>query len=189
MSGSGQQFLIALGGNMQSAAGDPHATLSAALSRLAQLGCRIDAISGFYETPCFPAGAGPDYVNAAATVTYEGTPHEFLVLLNDVEAAFGRERVQRWGQRTLDLDLIAAGDQVLPDPETQAAWRDLPLVEQIEKTPQQLIVPHPRMQDRAFVLVPLADVAPDWVHPLLGRDVRTMRDALPRTLLDEVKPL
>ena len=101
----------------------------------------------------------------------------------------GRERVQRWGQRTLDIDLIAYGDVILPNPEIHAEWRNLPLSEQIEKTPRELILPHPRLQDRAFVLVPLADVAPDWVHPILGRTVTQMRDALDPTALADVRSL
>jgi 2-amino-4-hydroxy-6-hydroxymethyldihydropteridine diphosphokinase len=77
----------------------------------------------------------------------------------------------------------------LPDAETQDAWRDLSLEEQVQKAPDRLILPHPRVQDRAFVLVPLGDVAPDWVHPCLGRSVAEMRDALPKEALEEVVAL
>jgi len=88
-------------------------------------------------------------------------------------------RTTRWGERTLDLDLIACGDQILPDSDTQDHWRSLPLGEQKKRTPDQLILPHPRVQDRAFVLVPLLEVAPEWVHPRLGQSVREMLGALP----------
>ena len=101
----------------------------------------------------------------------------------------GRERVQRWGQRTLDLDLIAYGDLVLPDLSTHARWRNLSLEAQIGQTPGELILPHPRMQGRAFVLVPMADIAPDWVHPILGRSVQQLLDALPQAQKDEVQAL
>jgi 2-amino-4-hydroxy-6-hydroxymethyldihydropteridine diphosphokinase len=185
----GQSVLIALGGNMPSSHGDPAETLHAALQRLRQVGAPVDAVSRFYKTPCFPAGAGPDYVNAAARLTCLADPQEILTMLHDVEAHFGRERLRRWGQRTLDLDLIAIGDVVLPDLRSYSVWRDLPLEQQTEEAPDTLILPHPRVQDRAFVLVPLADIAPDWRHPVSGQTVCQMRDALPQEARAEVLPL
>lgn len=171
--------LIALGGNLPSVAGDPEATLRAALARLEQAGAHLEAVSQLYRTPCFPAGAGPDYVNAAARLRHDGKPMELLELLHQIEAEFGRERAARWGGRTLDLDLIAVGDQVLPDAATQARWQRLPLADQMRQAPDRLILPHPRMQDRAFVLVPLCDVASQWRHPVLGRSVAELTAALP----------
>lgn len=101
----------------------------------------------------------------------------------------GRTRDTRWGMRTLDLDLIAIGDAVLPDEKTQDHWRFLPPDTQRIAAPDRLILPHPRMQDRAFVLVPLADVAPDWCHPRLNLTVAQMLAALPAQDRDEVVPL
>ena len=98
-------------------------------------------------------------------------------------------REQRWGMRTLDIDLLALGDSVLPDAQTQDAWRDLAPETQARLAPDRLILPHPRLQDRAFVLVPLADVAPDWRHPRLGLTVRQMLEALPAADREAVKPL
>lgn len=174
-----QECLIALGGNLPTDQGGPQVTLRAALARLADHGITVTATSRFYETPCFPVGAGPDYVNAAACLRFDGIASDILGILHEVEAEFGREREQRWGRRTLDLDLIAVGDTVLPDASTQAHWRDLPVDRQVREAPGELILPHPRLQDRAFVLVPLNDIAPDWVHPLLRQSVTQMLARLP----------
>lgn len=178
--------LIALGGNVTSQEGAPADTLVKAVETLARQGVSIRAVSRFFRTPCFPAGAGPDYVNAAIAVRSDLAPEALLALLHRTEALFGRERLQRWGARTLDLDLIAVGDTVLPGIATHAAWRDLPVEEQKLRAPDELILPHPRMHERAFVLIPLADIAPDWRHPVLGRSVARMCDDLPGEVRREV---
>jgi 2-amino-4-hydroxy-6-hydroxymethyldihydropteridine diphosphokinase len=189
--GQSRHALVALGANLPFEGEPPAATLRKALAALADEGLAVLAVSRLYATPCFPAGAGPDYVNAAALV--EAPPSVDLALLlaalHRVEARFGRERKQRWGMRTLDIDLVAVDDSVLPDAATQDAWRALAPEAQIGTTPDQLILPHPRLQDRGFVLVPLADVAPDWRHPRLGLTVRQMLAALPPQDRDAVKPL
>lgn len=161
-------------------------TLGAAIQALNGAEIRLRAVSRFFQTPCFPAGAGPDYVNAAATIATNLSPRDLLARLHEIEAQFGRERVQRWGMRTLDIDLLAMEGLVLPDQKTQQGWQALPLEQQTQKTPQELILPHPRLQDRAFVLGPLKDIAPHWRHPLNGQTVGQMHDQLPQT---EIKAL
>ena len=179
-------YLIALGGNLPSVAGDPSDTLSAALLALSEAGATQIVSSRFFKTPCFPEGAGPDYVNAAVSLCFAGGAVKLLRVLHEIEGKFGRERVERWGRRTLDLDMIAAGNQVLPDAETHARWRALPAAQQALRAPDQLILPHPRLQDRAFVLIPLAEVAPDWFHPLLGLTVTQMVQNLSESARNEV---
>ncbi len=149
----------------------------------------IRAVSRFYRTPAFPPGNGPDFVNAALAVETDLAPADFLALLHRTEAGLGRVRRERWAPRTLDLDLIAVGDVVLPDAQTHKTWRELGLEAQMSTAPDTLILPHPRLQERAFVLVPLADVASDWVHPVLGQSVAAMLDALPQSQRDEVRIL
>lgn len=173
--------LLALGGNMPSTAGDPAQTLLGAVSRLSEEGINVVSISRFYATPCFPAGAGPDYVNAAVKVKTSLGPLKLLEIAHKIEADFGRERVLRWGMRTLDIDLIAVDDVVLPDEATYRAWASLALEKQVCTTPDTLILPHPRMQERAFVLVPLNDIASRWRHPIIGRTVSEMLMALPES--------
>lgn len=190
-----EHALIALGANLPFGGEKPEITLAKASKALALQGLEVLALSRFFATPCFPAGAGPDYVNAAAVIGWKdigAAPLDLASLmsrLHAVESQFGRKRVQRWGMRTLDIDLLAFGDSVLPDPETHDRWRQMPAESQVVTTPEKLILPHPRLQDRAFVLVPLADVAPDWVHPRTGLSVREMLAALPKADRDAVTPL
>lgn len=189
--GNFRQVLVALGANLPFDGEGPAETLQKAAAALPEEGLKLLGISRFYATPCFPAGAGPDYVNAAAILDCGADVDLASVMarLHAVEARFGRRRTQRWGMRTLDIDLLAMGDSVLPDAETQDDWRLLPPDAQVRRTPDRLILPHPRLQDRAFVLVPLADVAPDWVHPRTGKSVRQMLAELPAADRDAVKPL
>ncbi|MEW2918128.1 2-amino-4-hydroxy-6-hydroxymethyldihydropteridine diphosphokinase [Ruegeria sp. ANG10] len=183
------EAVIALGANLNLRASGPKVTLQKAIDAILRQGVLIRAVSRFFETPCFPAGAGPDYVNAAALIETEKTPAEVLQLLHEVEHEFGRERVQRWGMRTLDLDLVCYDDLVLPDRAEYDRWLNLPPEVQKQQAPKQLILPHPRLQDRAFVLVPMADVAPDWRHPVLGRTVTEMVASLPTEDIEAVTPL
>ncbi|MBY6113110.1 2-amino-4-hydroxy-6-hydroxymethyldihydropteridine diphosphokinase [Mameliella alba] len=184
-----QEFLIALGSNLPSQIGDSRDTLSAAILAMASAGLRLRRASRFFATPCFPPGNGPDFVNACVAVTSPGGPEEVLKALHDIEEEFGRTRKTRWASRPLDLDLLAAGPEVRPNAEEQNRWRGLLLDEQLRLAPGEMILPHPRMQDRGFVLVPLADIAAGWCHPLTGQTVSGMLAALPAAARDEVVPL
>ena len=182
-------MIIALGSNQQAAEASPQLIIEQAIDALRGRGPVIREISRFYQTSCFPFGAGPDYVNAACLLETTWSPSEVIETLHAVEQEFGRKRIQRWGQRTLDLDLIAVEDVVCPSLKTHDKWRNLDLSTQKSEAPTELIVPHPRVQDRAFVLIPMMDIAPDWVHPILGLNVSEMLDALPSGEKVDVIPL
>ncbi|WP_420568550.1 2-amino-4-hydroxy-6-hydroxymethyldihydropteridine diphosphokinase [Thalassovita sp.] len=189
MQNTDQVVVLALGSNQSLDGQGPEQLLRLALAKISASGVRVLRTSRFYETPCFPAGAGPDYVNAVVVVDTRQEPGPLLELLHKVEANLGRQRDRRWGARTVDIDLIAHGQRVLPDVAVFRTWLELPLDRQQTEAPQQLILPHPRLQDRAFVLVPMLDVAPDWSHPVLNQTTRQLCESLPKIARDEVKPI
>lgn len=188
-----QQFddhlIVAIGSNVTSTYGGPRQTVQAAVDELDRAPFKLLKVSRFYQTPCFPKGAGPDFVNAAVTLAFQGEPDAVLRHLHEIEARFGRERVSRWGARTLDLDLLAVGSRISPDETVLKNWMELSPRRQLEEAPDQLILPHPRLHERGFVLVPMVDVAPDWVHPILGRSVQQMLDGLPDAQKAEIQAI
>jgi len=151
--------LIGLGGNLPSPVGAPPATLAAALVALAGLGHPTLARSALYRTAPVPASDQPWFVNAVVRVAAQGEPERILDILLQVERRFGRRRGEPNAARTLDLDLLAFGTICRDDPD--------------------LILPHPRLHERLFVLQPLLEIAPAWVHPRLGLTVRELLAGLP----------
>lgn len=160
-----------------------------AFHALDRAGLRVLAKSRLYRTPFVPAGGGDDVINAAAIVATDLAPEALLAALHAIEAAFGRARAVRWGSRTLDLDLLMVDGRVLPDRATFERWRELPLAAQREAAPETLVLPHPRLAERAFVLVPAVEIAADWRHPILGRTLAELLAALPREEVDPVRAL
>ena len=183
------RHLVALGGNVATDGGDPAQTIAAAIQAISLAGLVVARQSRRYRTPSFPDPADPEYVNACIEIQADIRPEDMLDLLHRIEADFGRRRVRRWGRRTLDLDLLASGDLVLPDRPGVEAWMHLAPDQQVLRAPDRLILPHPRMHERAFVLVPLADIAADWRHPVLGATVAEMLARLPQADRDAVRPI
>lgn len=149
---------IGLGSNL----GDPRAQLQRAVDALARLpGTTLRAVSPVYRNPAMtmpddPRSDQPDYLNAVALIDTALAPLALLDALQEIEAAQGRVRQQRWGARTLDLDLLLYGNQHF--------------------THERLVIPHPGVRERRFVLQPLADISPDLVLP----DGSVVRDLLAR---------
>lgn len=184
-----ENSILALGGNADSLHGKPQNTIEFALKWLETKGVFTLKMSSLYVNPAFPAGSGPDFLNAAALIQSDLTPDALLSILHEAEAACGRVREVRWGPRTLDIDLIAQGYLILPSREKYLAWRDLSAEKQQQIAPEELILPHPRIQDRAFVLIPMADVAPEWIHPVSGLSVAQMVSNLSKSEREDVVAL
>jgi 2-amino-4-hydroxy-6-hydroxymethyldihydropteridine diphosphokinase len=151
-------ILIALGANLPSQVGPPEMTLRAALAELSERHVAPVEISPFYITAAWPHPHDPEFVNAVARIVTTLEPAILLRVLHAVETVFGRERDRPNAPRTLDLDILDYGGRV-------------------EAGPPEL--PHPRLATRGFVLLPLADIAPDWHHPVSRRPVRELIAALP----------
>ena len=140
---------MALGANLPGAYPSCEALLDAAVARLAQEAMTVRAQSAWWRSAAWPDPSAPAFLNGVVLVDTSLTPAETIGRLHAVEAVFGRERAARNAPRTLDLDLIAHGRATIDE--------------------ANLTVPHPRSHERAFVMGPLAQIAPDWRHPLLGR--------------------
>ncbi|MEB3216356.1 MAG: 2-amino-4-hydroxy-6-hydroxymethyldihydropteridine diphosphokinase [Nostocales cyanobacterium 94392] len=141
---------IAFGSNI----GDSRAILSASVKTLCQIpSITLKAKSNFYKTKAV-GPPQPDYLNGCISVDVDIEPFKLLEILLQIENQFGRERKEHWGARTLDLDLLLYDDLILNTPTLQ--------------------IPHPRMIERAFVLVPLAEIAPDWLEPVSKRVIKEL---------------
>ncbi len=154
-------IFIALGANLPAAnSSSPQLSCEQAAISLQNLpSLRFVALSRWYRTAPMPPSGQPSYVNGVAALEGDVDPTELLSQLQAIESAYGRQRGVRNAARTLDLDIVAIDSIVraAPDP----------------------ILPHPRMHERAFVLRPLLDVAPEWRHPVFGRTARALLDQLP----------
>jgi len=146
--------LIALGSSLAGRFGSREALLEAALDDFPAAGLKLVTRSSWWRSASWPDPGKPDYLNGLALVETALSPRETLAALRRIEVAFGRRRDGENAPRTLDLDLIAHGRSVLEDAD--------------------LTLPHPRAHERLFVMGPLAEIAPEWRHPVLGETAKTL---------------
>lgn len=150
---------LGFGANLNSAYGTPLQTIQAALAALNARGIRLLTLSPFFISEPVPKSDQPLYTNCVAAIATDLTPDQMLSIVNDIEATFGRVRRLRNEPRPLDIDLIDIDGMV--------------------QTKTRLTLPHPRMHERAFVLYPLQQIAPDWVHPVSHKTLPELIANLP----------
>ena len=149
-----KRVYLSLGSNV----GDRAANLRTAIDRMGNLG-KVMAVSSFYETEPVEFAAQPWFLNCVVELDTEKMPKQLLAGILDIEREMGRQRVQKKGPRTLDIDILLSGNSIIQT--------------------KGLTIPHPAMHERRFVLEPLAEIAPEARHPVIKRTVRELRDALP----------
>lgn len=155
-------ILIGLGGNLPSPVGSAAATLRAALQTFPEEKCFVKKVSPFFHAAPVPASSQPWFINAVAEIETELTPQKILEALLRIERKFGRVRdghTEKNAARTLDLDLLDVDGKIFSE--------------------GGLELPHPRLHERAFVLAPLALLAPHWVHPVSKKNVKALLADLP----------
>lgn len=145
---------IALGSNL----GERRQQLEAAIAAMREAGVTVEKVSTFIETEPYGVTEQPPFLNGVCAVRTLLSPQQLLTLLLSIEQQLGRVRELHWGPRVIDLDLLLYEDQVVNEPD--------------------LVVPHPDMENRVFVLQPLVEIAPDVMHPKLKKTMRDLLQAL-----------
>jgi len=168
----GGAIVVALGSSLPGNYGSSCAALTRALEGFPEMGVDVKAKSSIWRSLAWPRPWDPPFFNQVCLVACRLTPEALLARLHHLEEALGRRRDVANGPRVVDLDLIAYGRQI--------------------RSGEGLILPHPRAAERLFVMGPLAEVAPDWIHPTLGRTARALaaaawvgRDAAPLAFPDD----
>ncbi len=159
---------IGVGANLAGNYDSPSAAVLAVPQAMQARDIRVVAMSRLYQTPPMGPADQPPYINAALAVETDHAPADLLAHLHEIEAAFGRKRRERWQARVLDLDLLDYDGQ---------------------QNAAQPILPHTGIAERAFVLVPLYDIAPDWQHPISGQNITALLAAFTAEELAEIVPL
>lgn len=163
-------ILLGLGSNLSGPWGTPKETLKRALDEMQSNSIQIDRCSMAYSTNAYGVGGQPDYVNAVVAISCLAPPEALLIRLHRLERRAARARGERWGARTLDIDLLDWHGRVIGSAKERGSRTELGF--------KPLSLPHPGIIKRPFVIVPVAEIAPGWHHPVSGKTAVSLARSL-----------
>ena len=183
-------YVVVLGSNLSSEFGNSAETLKKCVDEI-RSNPSIDSLieSNWYISVSFLNKSDPRYINVGISFSTKLKPIKLLNFTSRLENKYGRKRQERWGPRTCDIDILLCDQQILPSKLYFNKWLNLNLSDQIRLVPDELILPHPRLQERTFFLKPLIDLQPDWIHPFLKVKAKEMLDSLPSHELENILDL
>ncbi len=183
-------YIIVLGSNLSSEFGNSAETLKKCVAELRSLQAIQSLLeSKWYISSSFFDEREPRYVNVGVRFSTNLKPEDLLSFTSDLEIKYGRKRQRRWEPRTCDIDILLCDELILPTKLDFEKWLKLDFSEQIQLSPNELILPHPRLQERTFFLKPLNDLQPDWTHPFLEMKAKEMLDSLPPNELQNIQEM
>ncbi len=183
-------YIVVLGSNLTSEFGNSAETLKKCVDEI-RSNPSVESLleSNWYISASFLDKRDPRYVNVGIRFSTNLKPKNLLNFTSGLENKYGRKRQERWGPRTCDIDILLCDQLILPSKLSFNKWLNLDLLDQIRLVPNELILPHPRMQERTFFLKPLNDLRPDWIHPFLNKNAKEMLDSLAPNELQNIKEM
>ena len=184
------KYVVVLGSNLPSKFGNSAETLKKCVDEIrSHPSIKSLLESNWYISSSLIDEKEPRYVNVGIRFNTNLNPIDLLNYTSGLEKRFGRKREKRWEPRTCDIDILLCNQLILPNKAHFQKWLKLDFSDQIKLSPNELILPHPRLQERTFFLKPLIDLQPDWIHPFLGMKAKEMLDSLPPNELQNIEEI
>ena len=185
-----KNYVLVLGSNLSSKFGNSTETLKKCVEEIRSRPFIFSlSKSNWYTSTSYLSNKEPSYINVGIRFSSNLKPVELLNFTSDLENKYGRERKSRWEPRTCDIDILLCDQLIMPSHMYFKKWLNLDLAEHVKLVPDELILPHPRIQERTFFLKPLNDVQPDWTHPFLKIKAKEMLDSLPPNELENIQKI
>ena len=184
------KYVVVLGSNLPSKFGNSAETLKKCVDEIrSHPSIKSLLESNWYISSSLIDEKEPRYVNVGIRFNTNLNPIDLLNYTSGLEKRFGRKREKRWEPRTCDIDILLCNQLILPNKAHFQKWLKLDFSDQIKLSPNELILPHPRLQERTFFLKPLINLQPDWIHPFLGMKAKEMLDSLPPNELENIQEI